>query len=105
MGILSVIDDCDYHKSIADKQRRSYNNSKLILDENSVFIELDWKQKVLIGMGPRQVSSEFREQQQRTLLGFGVYYKNGNNELKYVNIDLVSSNLSQKGLDSVNGFR
>ena len=91
-------------------------------------IELDWKQKILIGllryfsspeqiifinnclslkkgMSSRQVSHEYREQQQRTLLGFGIYYIDDNCKLKCLNIDLVSSNLSQTATDSVNGFR
>ncbi len=56
------------------------------------------------GMSPRQVSEEFRLQEQRTLLGFGVFYTE-NGKSKCLNIDLVSNNQGQTGYDSVNAFR
>ncbi len=56
-------------------------------------------------MSPRQVSGEYRNQEQRTLIGFGIYYKDENNSLLSINIDLVSNNQGQTGYDSVNAFR
>ena len=56
-------------------------------------------------MSPRQVSQEYRKQEQRTLLGFGVFYKDSQNELECLNIDLVSNNQSQTGYDTINAFR
>ena len=56
-------------------------------------------------MSPRQVSGEFRKQEQRTLIGFGIFYKNENNDLVCLNIDLVSNNQGQAGFDSVHAFR
>ncbi len=56
------------------------------------------------GMSPRQVSEEFRLQEQRTLLGFGVFYTE-NGKSQCLNIDLVSNNQGQTGYDSVNAFR
>ena len=56
-------------------------------------------------MSPMQVSAEYRNQQQRTLLGFGVFYKNRIGELQVLNIDLVSNNQGQSGYDTVNAFR
>lgn len=56
-------------------------------------------------MSPRQVSLEYRNQQLRTLLGFGIYYKE-NNMLKSINVDLISSfQENETGNDVVNGFR
>ncbi len=55
-------------------------------------------------MSPRQVSGEFRSQEQRTLIGFGVYYKKDNG-IQCLNIDLVSNNQGQTGYDTVNAFR
>ena len=55
-------------------------------------------------MSPRQTSEEYRLQQQRSLIGFGVYYKlNGN--LKCINVDLVGGPSNQNGYDSVEAFR
>lgn len=56
-------------------------------------------------MSPRQVSKEFRKQEQRTLIGFGIFYRDENDELDYLNINLVSNNQGQAGYDSVNAFR
>ncbi len=56
-------------------------------------------------MSPRQVSQEYRNQQQRTLIGFGIYYKNNNDNIECLNIDLVSNNQGQAGFDTVNAFR
>jgi hypothetical protein len=55
-------------------------------------------------MSPRQVSGEYRRQEQRTLIGFGVYHKI-NEVVHCLNIDLVSNNQGQSGYDSVNAFR
>ena len=56
-------------------------------------------------MSPRQVSKEFRLQEQRTLIGFGIFYKNANGHLDCLNVDLVSNNQGQAGFDTVNAFR
>ena len=56
-------------------------------------------------MSPRQVSSEYRKQEQRTLIGFGIFYKNEDDDLKCFNLDLISKNQGQSGFDTVNAFR
>ena len=60
-----------FHSQIAERQRKCYKNNlndhKLF--DNSIVIEMDFKQKILIGLSPRQVSGEFYRQQQRNLLG------------------------------------
>lgn len=56
-------------------------------------------------MSPRQTSNEFRQQEQRTLIGFGIYFKDENNNIECLNIDLVSNNQGQTSYDSVNAFR
>ena len=60
--IITKIKDCqeiEYHQNIAKRQRSAYNNqrSDLVLLANSILIELDFKEKVVIGLDPRQVSS------------------------------------------------
>lgn len=37
------------HVNISKRQRESYNYQKNNIDNATLFIELDWKQKVLIG--------------------------------------------------------
>ncbi len=60
-----------FHQNIARSQRSAYNNylknSKDL--KNKILIEIDFKQKFLIGMSPRQVSREFYNQIFRSCLG------------------------------------
>ncbi len=56
-------------------------------------------------MSPRQVSGEYRNQEQRTLIGFGIFLKNSNDELECMNVDLISNNLSETAFDTINAFR
>ena len=48
--MLNDIKNLNEHKKIAINQRNSYNFAKLNLAEGSILIELDWKQKLLIGI-------------------------------------------------------
>ena len=74
------------------------------LPEDYLFIELDFKQKILIGMSPRQINREFYNQQQRSVLGFGLYYRVDDN-VKCINVDLISDVLEQSGYTVVSSFR
>jgi hypothetical protein len=56
-------------------------------------------------MSPRQVSTEYRNQQLRTLIGFGVYHRKLSGHLACLNVDLLSNNQGQTGFDTVNAFR
>ena len=47
--MISELKDIDIHRNIAKRQRDSYNNDKNHLDLDTLLIEMDWKQKVLIG--------------------------------------------------------
>ena len=52
LEIKTILNDIEYlneHKKIADNQRNLYNVSKKNLPEDSLLIELDWKQKLQIG--------------------------------------------------------
>ena len=51
------------------------------------------------------MSSEYRNQEQRTLIGFGVYFKNSSDKLECINIDLVSNNPGESAFDTINAFR
>ena len=64
------------HINIADTQRKSYNQqrkNKLVLTEN-ILIELDFKQKIPIGLSPRQINKEYYEQELRTCLGNNILF-------------------------------
>jgi hypothetical protein len=40
--------DGETHRQISKRQRESYNKAKETLDNNTLLIEIDWKQKVKI---------------------------------------------------------
>lgn len=60
-----------YHKKIANHQRNAYNTMRkdVNLLKDNILIEIDFKQKILIGTSPRQVNSEYYNQELRGLLG------------------------------------
>ena len=60
-----------FHRKIAKIQRDSYKKMKNDMDllKDSIMIELDFKQKIVIGSSPRQVSSEYYSHIQKSLLG------------------------------------
>jgi len=59
------------HKLNATYQRDAYNFQRKNKDflRNKVLIDLDFKQKIIIGLSPVQVNSEFYNLENRTLLG------------------------------------
>lgn len=70
-------------------------------------IELDFKQKIAIGLGPRQVNKENYNQVQRCVLGFGIYYYNQmEDKIMLLNVDVIGdANMSQDALSVVKSFR
>ena len=60
-----------FHKNVAHCQRLAYNkhhkNIEFLRDKK--MIEIDYKQKIAIGMSPRQVSAEYYNQVLRSCLG------------------------------------
>lgn len=66
-----------FHKNIALAQRLAYNKHKTLEHlKNKIMIEVDFKQKVVIGYSPRQINSEYynRKNNKRTILG--IFKKN-----------------------------
>jgi hypothetical protein len=56
---------------LAKSQRIAYKNHCKNIDllRGKLLIVLDFKQKILIGMSPRQVNDEYYNQKQRSCLG------------------------------------
>ena len=60
-----------FHRKIAQVQREAYNKmrkDKLLL-KDALLIDIDFKQKIVIGSSPRQISSEYFKNIQKSLLG------------------------------------
>lgn len=97
-----------FHKNISSNQRGFYNKHRSDLENlnGKILIEVDFKQMFVIGLSPRQVSSEYYNQLSRSCLGFGIYYVATNeNKIKLINFDIISSDLSSDGNAAVRGFR
>lgn len=67
---VDCYDAIEFHKNVARCQRIAYNEHRKNADvlRGKIMIEVDFKQKIVIGLGPRQVNSEYYEQQQRSCL-------------------------------------
>lgn len=61
----------NYHRMVANFQRETYNlhRKSVLALKDKLMIVVDYKQKISIGMGPRQVNSEYRNQQLKICLG------------------------------------
>jgi hypothetical protein len=76
-SIISQLKDLEamfIHKKVAKSQRAAYQfqrNSKEFL-KDKILIDVDYKQKIVVGKGPRQVNADYYKQAgaQRTCLGF-----------------------------------
>ena len=58
---INDLKEVSYHKSIANRQRKTYNEQRSNTDllENKILIDIDYKQKIILGEGSRQLNSEF----------------------------------------------
>ncbi|RMZ94586.1 hypothetical protein BpHYR1_020189, partial [Brachionus plicatilis] len=50
MNLFTKIESINLHFEISKRQREAYNSMRLNLDEDYIFIEMDWKQKIMIGL-------------------------------------------------------
>jgi metal-dependent HD superfamily phosphatase/phosphodiesterase len=59
-----------FHKNVAKCQRLAYNDhhQNVASLRNKIMIEVDFKEKIKIGLSPREVSKEFYSQTQRSWL-------------------------------------
>jgi hypothetical protein len=66
-----------FHKKIAQRQREVYNSSRKNTEqlENALLIEIDFEQKINIGISPRQLNTEYYAQKQKSLLGYVTFSK------------------------------
>jgi hypothetical protein len=64
-----------FHKMSANRQKKCFNDDRknLILLEDTLVINIDWKQKVNIGMCERQPNANYRNQDLRSCFGFKLY--------------------------------
>ena len=60
-----------FHKNVAYFQRQAFNDQHKIKEKlrNKILLEIDFKQKIVINLSPRQVNEEYYKQVERTCLG------------------------------------
>lgn len=121
---LKDYDTIQVHKNIADIQRQAYkkHNSNVEDLKGKILIEVDYKQKITVGMSPRQVSSEYYNQISRTCLGkkikfifskfflnliegFGIYFVDNQNKIQSINFTIISSDMTEDARSVIRGFR
>ena len=75
---LNDYEAINFHKNISECQRLAYNRDRKNLEllRNGILIEIDFKQKVTIGLSPRQVSKEYYNQEARSFLGNSFKHSN-----------------------------
>lgn len=61
----------EQHKNVSDIQRVAYNTQRKdqLSLKKQILIEVDFKQKIVIGLSPRQINKEFYSQETRSCLG------------------------------------
>ncbi len=83
----------------------AYEKDRTDIPLDTLVIDLDFKQKIVIGDGPRQTNLTYYSQKQKSMLGFGLYYKDDNNQMKTMNVDLISDCLTEDSFYVVSAFR
>jgi hypothetical protein len=81
-------------------QRESYNKDckDFALLSKKILIEFDFKEKLIVGIGPREIGSDFYNRKQVSLLGFGLYYADQETkDIKCIHVDLVTDITIQDG--------
>jgi hypothetical protein len=115
---LEHLKEIEFHKQVAERQRKVYNRYRTdpkFLGNDSIFIDVDWKEKICYGKnGPRQVNGDWYNSKLCSLLSFGIYYVDKKHDpgtkefVPFVNcltIDILSDDLSQTATDFINRFR
>ena len=111
---IEHIKELDFHREMAHKQRIVYNEMRKdnsYLKEN-LLIELDYKQKLLIGLGP--LSGSYYKQRQISYLSFGVYVSKPllddtggfiKDEIICYNFDILSDYTTQDASTVIRAFK
>ena len=98
------------HRILGKTQRDCYNHmreDKVLLDDK-ILIVIDFKAKIKLAQGPRQLNNEFYEANssvtERLLLSFGIYYLDAE-EIKCLNADLILNDCTENAFTVINSFK
>ena len=68
----------DEHYDMKEKQREHFNHQRKNLQPNQLLVVIDYKQNLIVGRKPVEISHDFRQRRQRTVLGMAVYQHGSN---------------------------
>ena len=71
---LNDFQTVEFHQMTVTRQRQCYNNDRKTIADDTILIQMDYKQKIVIEMGPRSQSHEYYEQKQISILGFALHF-------------------------------
>ena len=98
------------HRDLGKTQRDCYNKMRedKVLLEDKILIVIDFKAKIKLAEGPRQLNNEFYEAnssaKERLLLSFGIYHLDGD-KIKCLNADLVLNDCTENAFTVINCFK
>lgn len=69
---ISQFEIINFHKNVAYSQRKAYNYQRTNFEllKTSILIDVDYKQKIIIGISPGQLSYEYYQQNKTGRLNF-----------------------------------
>jgi hypothetical protein len=111
-NVGDLLKSIEIHRSIAQRQRSVYSryrNDPAFL-RGKILIDIDYKEKIVLGEGPRLLNADFFECNKKRVncLGFGVYYLDKSKSepsVSCLNIDVISDYERQKATDVIRVFK
>ena len=80
-----------HHVQRKDAQRKLFKSQIKSIADNEMVMVLDFKEKIKLGAGPRQVNQQFYQYTQRSLLCVYIFLSNGRQLVK----DFISDEIHQ----------
>lgn len=102
-SMLFHLVEVNVHLDSAQRQRKVYSQQIADPPTGTVVITADFKQKGKLPMKPREEGQLYYNQGAFSLLGFGLFWKEGGS-LKKLNIDVLLRTLNQDGLVFIRCF-
>ena len=84
---------------IANRQRRSFNNQRVNLQQDEIMIICDFKENIKLGGGPKEINQDFYHRSQCSVFGCAVIYVDPElKKPKVIYTDYLSDVLSHDGV-------
>ena len=101
---IGIIDEANIHRKLADAQHATYTDVTGNPPPGVLVIDIDWKQKFTLPMGPSNTSSDTYHQTQVAILSVGFYWMQGGERMAH-SVDIVSRTITENAYSSVEGLK